>query len=282
MNDKQSVAHLEGVSGLEALTRFADRQSGMLLCLEGSASFQIGLKECKIRRGDMLVVGIFANISLKYMSDDFKGTLYIVDLEMIFSAITPLKLCSNMQFIMLHPISTPSSEDFSAMVSILDLIEQRNRLGDKRPLSGMTTDSLLNALIFLVMDSYVNVRQTVIKSSDTKEAIMLAFHADLLRDYATHRNVAYYAALQHLSTRYFSTSIKSVSGYTPMYWINTVVISQAKRMMRDSSISIKEVAYGLNFASLTFFSRWYRECTGETPSEYRTRYRITMARQGSD
>ncbi len=270
------VTHLDGVDGHEALTHFVDHQSGMLLCLSGFASFQMGVKQCEIHAGDMMVLGLFSNVSLTYMSPDFKGTLCIVDMEMIFSAIAPLNLCSNMQFISLHPISRPSSQDMSAMVSILDLIEQRSLMKAGRPLSGMTADSLVNALTFLVLDSYMNVRQTVIKSSDTKEGIMLAFHAALMRDYAVHRNVAHYAALQNLSPRYFSTTIKAVSGYTPLYWINTVVVAQAKRMMRNTNLSIKEVAYNLNFNSPTFFTRWFRECTGETPSQYRTRRRITI------
>ncbi len=271
------VTHLDGVGGFETLAYFAEHQTGMLLCISGSASFRMGVKLCEVHPGDMLVLGIFATVSLEYMSSDFNGTLCIVNLEVIFSAITPLKLSSNMQFVMLHPISRPSDQDFSAMAAILDLIEQRSRLYSKRPLSGMATDSLVNALTFLVLDSYINVRQTIIKSSDTKEAIMLAFHKALMHDYSTHRNVAYYAALQNLSPRYFSTTIKAVSGYSPLYWINMVVIAQAKRMMRNSNISIKEVAYNLNFTSPTFFTRWYREYTGETPSEYRARYRITVA-----
>ncbi len=277
MNYMPIVIHLDEGNATEALTQFADHQTGVLLCLTGSASFQLGVKVCHVMQGDMMVLDIFANVSLKHISSDFKGSLCIVNLESIFSAVTPSKLFSNMKFLMLHPISHPSEQDFSAMLSILGLIEERSQCYDKRPLSRMTTDSLINALTFLILDSYVYVRQTAIKSSDTKEAIMLAFHDALIRDYASHRNVAYYASLQNLSPRYFSTTIKTVSGYTPSYWINTVVIAKAKRMMRNTNMNIKEVAYKLNFTSPTFFTRWYRELTGETPSDYRTRYRITIA-----
>ncbi len=277
MNHMPLVSHLEGLDGREALSRFVDTQNGLLLCLSGSASFRIGVKLCEVHKGDILVLALFSNVALTHLSDDFQATLCVVNLERIFAGATPLKLFSNIQFLMMHPVSHPSLEDFLAMASILDLIEKRNRYYAARPFSDLTSDYLVNALAFLVLDSYLYVRQTVIRSSHAKESIMLAFHEALMRDYATHRTTAYYAALQKLSPRYFSTSIKAVSGYTPMFWINTVVVSQAKRMMRDSNISIKEVAYNLNFKSPTFFSRWFREFTGETPSEYRTRYRIAIA-----
>ncbi len=141
----------------------------------------------------------------------------------------------------------------------------------------MTTGNLLHAMAYLVLDSYLKVSQTETTTSDTKESIILTFHTHLTRDFATHRKVSHYASLQNLTPRYFSTTIKAISGYTPLHWINTAVAAEAKRLMRNSKMSIKEIAYSLNFASPTFFTRWYREFTGETPSQYRSRCRITLS-----
>lgn len=227
--------------------------------------------------GDMLIIAPFTTLAFTRLSPDFKGTLCIVDLEFVFSAIAPINLCANIQFVNLHPLSHPSDADTSALISLINLIESQSQHIGKRQLSEMSTDSLLHALAYMVFDSYLSVNQTSTMSSDSNESIMLAFHINLSRDFATQRKVSYYAELQNLTPRYFSTTIKAVSGYSPLFWINTAVAAEAKRLMRNSKMSIKEISYRLNFASPTFFTRWYRQFTGETPSQYRTRFRILIS-----
>ncbi len=271
------IVHIEGNDGPEVLAHYADRQSGMLLCECGCAEFAAGVRRYDVRSADMLIIIPFTNLVLTYLSPDFRGILCIVDLDFVFSAITPVNLSSNLQFIISHPLSHPSPSDMADMISLIRLLEQRKRFGGERPLTAIMVENLVYALADMVLDSYLNVNQMETRSSDAKESIMLAFHADLSRDFATERKVSHYARLQNLTPRYFSTAVKAISGFTPLYWINTAVAAEAKRLMRNSNASIKEIAYELNFASPTFFTRWYREFTGETPSQYRTRCRITLA-----
>ncbi len=277
MNSLPNVIKIEGENAFGILTQFADHQSGILLCQAGSVGFTIGSKYYEMCDGDMLIIVPFTNPEFTHVSSDFFGILCVVDLEYVFSAITPVRLISNMQFVILHPLSHPCSSDVEAMTTLIDLIEQQSKFVGKRPLAELTIGNLLHVLAYIVLDSYLNVNHSETTVSDTKEAIMMNFHANLSRDFAIHRSVAYYASLQNLTPRYFSTTIKNVSGNTPLYWINIAVAAEAKRLMRNSKMSIKEIAYKLNFTSPTFFTRWFRECTGETPSQYRSRCRITLS-----
>lgn len=224
----------------------------------------------------MLIITPFANIIFTHLSRDFKGSVCVVDVEFMFSSITPVNLNANVQFVNLHPLSHPSDTDKAALISIIDLIEKRSQAAPARQLAELTIDSLIHALAYLVLDTYLNVSQTAINNSDSKESIMRQFHMALSRDYISRRKVSHYARLQNLTPRYFSTTIKAISGYSPLYWINTTVAGEAQRLMRNTKKSIKEIAYELNFASPTFFTRWYRQFTGETPSQYRTRSRIAL------
>lgn len=277
MNLTPQVTKIEGSDGVETLTRFADHKSGILLCLSGQAEFIIGSRHHAMNPGDMLIIVPFTDLEFTNLSPDFNGKLCIVNFEYVFSAITPVRLISNMQFVVMHPLSHPSDEDMQALVTLIELIEQRGQYVGNRPLAEMTNGSLLHVLAYLVLDTYLIANQTETHVSDTKEAIMMNFHTNLARDFTLHRDVAYYAALQNLSPRYFSSTIKKISGNSPLYWINVAVAGEAKKLMRNTKMSIKEIAYKLNFASPTFFTRWYRECTGETPSQYRARYRITLS-----
>lgn len=277
MTDIPKVIHLTGNDNIILLSELTDHKSGMLLCLEGYMHFVYGGVSCRATAGDMLIVVPFSNMSITELSKEFRGILCSVEMEFVFSAIKAVSLGANYQFITMHPLSHPSEADTAAMLSLISTIEDRAREVDSRPLASLTLDSLWHALAYLILDSYMNVRQLETQGRGIKETILANFQANLSRDFITHRNVAYYASLQNLSPRYFSTVIKEISGQTPLHWISVAVVTEAKRMMRDSNKSIKEIGYELNFTTPTFFTRWFRHFTGESPSSYRKRSRITLS-----
>ncbi len=106
-------------------------------------------------------------------------------------------------------------------------------------------------------------------SNSIKNNIALTFQADLMQHFIRHRDVAFYAAQQRLSPRYFSAVIKEVSGHNALYWIVQAVTGESKKRIIESGLSIKEIAYSLNFSNPTFFSRWFKQYTGSTPKEFK-------------
>lgn len=75
----------------------------------------------------------------------------------------------------------------------------------------------------------------------------------LFRLYRKERDVAYYARMQHITPRYFSTIIKEKSGNSALQWIVQMVITEAKQLLEGSDLSIKEIADQLNFPTQSFF-----------------------------
>lgn len=47
------------------------------------------------------------------------------------------------------------------------------------------------------------------------------------------------------------------------------MITEAKTLLRYSTMSIQEVAYTLNFSSQSFFGKYFKHLTGMSPSEYK-------------
>ncbi|MBQ8021026.1 MAG: helix-turn-helix transcriptional regulator, partial [Paludibacteraceae bacterium] len=82
------------------------------------------------------------------------------------------------------------------------------------------------------------------------------------------RAVQYYAAQQNLSSRHFADIIKQESGYTPMEWINMVTINQAKNLLRQRNILVKEVADELGFPEQFTFRKYFKVHTGMSPTEF--------------
>lgn len=51
--------------------------------------------------------------------------------------------------------------------------------------------------------------------------------------------------------------------------IKHIVVANAKILLAQRDISIKEIAAELNFRDQLTFSRYFKSCTGMSPKEYR-------------
>ena len=71
------------------------------------------------------------------------------------------------------------------------------------------------------------------------------------------------------SARSIYQSFKDCRGYSPMMFVKQVRLNHARRMlmMRQEESSVTGVAYRCGFSNLGHFSKDYRECFGELPSE---------------
>ena len=104
-----------------------------------------------------------------------------------------------------------------------------------------------------------------------KRKVLMTFLLSLNQEYKQHRTVQYYAEKQALSPRHFANIVKRESGFTPMEWINMVTINQAKNLLRQPNILVKQVADELGFPEQFTFRKYFKVHTGQSPSEYQNR-----------
>jgi AraC-like DNA-binding protein len=82
--------------------------------------------------------------------------------------------------------------------------------------------------------------------------------------------IAEVAAEVHVSATHAKEVFGATFGCGIMTYFNELKIWQAKRLLCDPSVTIDQVSGKLGFSSPTYFSRTFRQHTGETPSEFRT------------
>lgn len=85
-------------------------------------------------------------------------------------------------------------------------------------------------------------------------------------------NLAELAEKYHFNHSYMTRLFKKLKGHTPMKLINTLRMDDAKEMLKNNSISVREISETLGFADQHYFSRIFKETTGMTPKEYRAEY----------
>ncbi len=81
------------------------------------------------------------------------------------------------------------------------------------------------------------------------------------------------ARVSSVSEAHFARSFKEAFGLPPHRYLLTRRIERAKALLRDTDLPILEIALQTGWNSLGTFGRTFRDVTGESPSELRTRER---------
>ncbi|MDF2627689.1 MAG: YesN2 [Symbiobacteriaceae bacterium] len=73
-----------------------------------------------------------------------------------------------------------------------------------------------------------------------------------------------------LTPYYFGKIFSRLTGQTVMDYLTRARIDQAKQLLANPEISIKEACFAVGYSDPNYFSRVFKKVTGQTPSEYRT------------
>ena len=92
-------------------------------------------------------------------------------------------------------------------------------------------------------------------------------------DVASHEEwpVERLARVSHVSQAHFARSFKDAFGLPPHRYLLTRRLERAKALLRDTELSITDIAFRTGWKSLGTFGRIFRDVTGESPGELRAR-----------
>ena len=87
------------------------------------------------------------------------------------------------------------------------------------------------------------------------------------------KSPADYAAKLNITESYLSEALKKQTGFPASYWILQEVVTEAKRLLYYSQLSVKEIAHALGYEDHSYFSRLFRKATGTSAISFRQQYR---------
>lgn len=102
-------------------------------------------------------------------------------------------------------------------------------------------------------------------------------------DAASHEDwtVRRLARVSHVSEAHFAREFKEAFGVPPHRYLLTRRIERAVALLRESELSVTEIAYQTGWHSLGTFGRIFRDITGEKPSEVRAKARAALQQAGA-
>jgi transcriptional regulator GlxA family with amidase domain len=101
-------------------------------------------------------------------------------------------------------------------------------------------------------------------------------------DAASHESwpVRRLARVSGVSAAHFARSFKEAFGVPPHRYLLTRRIERAAALLRDTELSITEIAFRTGWGSLGTFGRIFRDITGETPGALRGRWSAAAKEAG--
>ena len=89
------------------------------------------------------------------------------------------------------------------------------------------------------------------------------------KHFKSKHTVAEYAALLNKSPKTISNLFSKLNTKTPLHFIQDRIMLEARRLLRYTDQSIKEIAYDLGYEDIQSFSRFFKKNEGSSPSDFK-------------
>ena len=163
------------------------------------------------------------------------------------------------------PIVPVSQEQLGETALLLDEIQREFKGGAE---GSDRIVRLLLQLILMKMNRFY-LPENVTNGSRREAELVRNFLVNLGQNLGVASPVSSYAALLGVSPETLSETVKKETGKTPGTLIRERVLLEAKRLLLHTSLSVAEIAYQLLFKDPSYFNRFFRRSTGNTPAEFR-------------
>jgi AraC-like DNA-binding protein len=87
--------------------------------------------------------------------------------------------------------------------------------------------------------------------------------------YKEEKNVGFYAEKLHISANYLNVLCKKHLKVSATQLIHQRILTEAKRLLQTTTLSIKEISFGIGFMDHAYFSNFFKTKTGVSPTSFR-------------
>ena len=243
----------------------------MCLCTEGEGSFTLSGERRTMRRNDLLIFfgeQAFQDIAC---SADFHAKVLLMSRSFAQDCIIGLDyMWPYLLHVMANPVIHLEHDEEHWMTECSRLLIRRLHDKSKARYLRETVVSLTRAFYFELC-SLLDTREPegFVKRQNRAFAIFDDFIRLLSANFKKERCVEWYSNELCLTAKHLSEVVKTVSGRTAGQWITTFVLVETKTLLKNSALSIKEIAQEMNFPNQSFLGKYFKNVTGMSPSDYR-------------
>lgn len=237
---------------------------------EGSVSITVKGVSHHLTPGDIILLFPGDTIDCRIEADDAKGSLFICSTERAIELVKDNSLyLYTLRLRTIQVIRLPEGH-YKNIADYVSIIHNKVVGRPTNPLLSQTVLFIVEAVISELFEGIqaLGYEQDTGKISQV-ETLYKEFITLLSVTPIRPREVEWYAEKLKITPKYLSKICRNNSGRSASEWIREYAMIDIKSHLRNSSLSIKEVANRLGYSSLGFFGKTVRRWFGVTPSELR-------------
>lgn len=244
-------------------------------CVEGSVDCSVNLTDYHLTTGTLLLVtpgNIIRITQPDELDQNLRVTLICVSASYISNiGINPSKVLVEAVEVLRDPcihLSDDEAEMLHKYVNLALDITKTNSQFVKESIGGLVSSVFYQFAGFLANSKRREDMEKPVRTTRQRQ-MLEQFMKLAINDHAREHLVGYYADKMCVTPKYLSKIVKETSGRSVPEWLGELLILDAKNMLRHTDMTIKEISARLNFPSQSFFFRFFKNHTGQTPTQYR-------------
>lgn len=140
---------------------------------------------------------------------------------------------------------------------------------------------MIKALLKVFLLQLIQLKKEHFTRQDINEKRIYEFMMLIELNFYEQRRGQFYARKLDLSTKRLNQILKEKLGKTAVQLIHDRIILEAKRQILHSDSTLKEIAYNLQFKDPSYFSRFFKLHTKQTPNEFQEKVRKNIRTNGN-
>lgn len=113
---------------------------------------------------------------------------------------------------------------------------------------------------------------TLLRNRRVEDAVIADAQAWIAQQYDVASPVTAMVERSGLSERSFKRRFAQATGMSPLEYVHTVRLEEAKQMLETGELPVEAIANEVGYEDASFFGRLFRRQVGLTPAQYRRRF----------
>lgn len=241
----------------------------LIICVKGKMRVRVNLKDMNIGPNDVLLINPGAIIDMVVCEGECRMAVIHIDVDKVghkpsVKIMLQLRSIINNESVVTHLCDNALLQFVDSYKSMRRVISDEGMRFKDEVIIG----SFQSLAAYWMNEIAVENEMHKNVALSRNEQLFQGFIREVQKNYMVNREVSFYASKLCITPKYLGVVVSQVSGRRPLEWIRDYVILDAKAMLLSREYSIQQISQILHFPNPSFFSKYFREAVGCSPSKF--------------
>ncbi len=245
------------------------------ICTGGKMTVEIDNKKHLITANNFIITAPATNLKFRKKNKNFKMKVLFFEKFFLLKNISNPFIIEKMELFQnsSHSIVATQKKEVKNINYLLDYLKQKKSKQGK--FTSEIARSIIINLLFEIAEITAEKNNASLTLENSISNIYLKFRSLIQKHILEEQSVQFYALKLNISNKYLIEIVKKSSNKTPHEIIDEMLLKEAYVLLGDTSLTISEIAFKLNFNSSSSFGRFFKKQTNLRPSDYRAEQCLT-------